>query len=193
MATQLITAPATEPVTRAELQAHLRLDTDDTSENHLLDALITAARQWAEDFQNRRYITQTYDLWLDDFPDEDYIRIPLPPLVSITSIKYYDTDDVEATFTSSYYFVDTKSEPGRVGLNYGEIWPTTTLRPINGVAVRFVAGYGEAAAVPTKVKQSIKLICGHWYENRENTSTIEIKEVPLAAHALLWQDRIVSF
>jgi len=161
-------------------------------ENDLLNALITAARQYAEDFQRRAFVTQTWELWLDKFPDEDYIKIPLPPLQSVSSVKYYDTDDTEATFSSGDYFVDIKSEPGRVALNYGETWPTTTLRPVNGVCVTFVAGYGDAATdVPQKVRNAMLLLIGHLYEHRESVIVGTMTaEVPMSVDALLWQNRI---
>lgn len=167
-------------------------DASTSVENDLLNALITTARQYAEGFQRKAFVTQTWELWLDAFPNKDYIKIPLPPLQSVTSVKYYDTSDTEATFSSGDYFVDTKSEPGRVALNYGETWPTTALRPANGVCVTFVAGYGDAASdVPKKVKQAMLLLIGHLYEHRESViiGTI-VAEVPMAVEALLWQDRM---
>ncbi len=50
-----------------------------TVEDDLLNAFITAARQYAEGFQNRAYITRTYELWLDAFPTAGYIKLPNPP------------------------------------------------------------------------------------------------------------------
>lgn len=168
-----------------------------SAEDDLLTALITVARDYCEGFQNRAYITQEWELWLDDWPHEDYIRIPLPPLQSVEAIKYYDTDDTEATWDSGDYFVDVKSEPGRVALNWSEVWPTTTLRPTNGVLVEFTAGYGDLASdVPQRVRQAMLLMIGHWYEHREAVvisegRTVSTVEVPLAAKALLWLDRVV--
>jgi uncharacterized phiE125 gp8 family phage protein len=163
-----------------------------STEDDLLNSLITAARQYVESFQNRALCTQTWELWLDAFPSKGYLQIPLPPLQSAT-IKYYDVDSVEATFGAGSYFVDIKNEPGWVVLQYGETWPSTTLRTANGVCITFVAGYGAAADVPKKVKQAMLLLIGHLYENREAVATSGAipKEVPLAVDALLWQDRVV--
>jgi len=191
MALKLITPPASEPITLAEAKPHLRVDI--TDDDTLITNLIIAARQYCEKFQNRAYITQTWELWLDVWPEKDYITIPLPPLQSVVHVKYYGTDDTEYTMDTADYFVDTKSEPGRVALAYGKSWPTTTLRPANGVAVQFTAGYGDAAsAVPETVKQAMYLLIGHWYENREATLAGTVsREVEFAVHSLLWQERIV--
>lgn len=191
MGLTLITSPTQEPLTLEETKVHLKVDEAD--DDGLIYALIEAARSYCESYQRRVYISQTWELWLDDWPDGDYIALPLPPLQSVTSVIYYDTDDTEATFSSDDYFVDTKNEPGRVHLNYGEVWPTTTLRPANGVVVRFVAGYGsEVSDVPEKAKQAMKLLIGAWYEQREaiTASGLNINVVPFAVDALLWQDRI---
>jgi len=192
LALKLKTAPAAEPVTLAEAKTHLRVDISD--DDDLITALITAAREYCENFQNRAYITQVWKLWMDDWPEEDdYIEIPLPPLQSVESVKYYDTDGNENTFSSDYYSVDTESEPGRVYLNYGETWPTDTLRPRNGIVVEFTAGYGDTADdVPQTVKQAMLLLIAHWYENREATLAGTVsREVEFAVGALLWQNRVV--
>lgn len=180
------TATGEEPVSLTEAKAHLRVDisTDDT----LIQSLIVAAREYCEGFQNRTYISTSKELWLDAFPSKDFIEIPLPPLASISSVKYYDTSNVEATMSSGDYFVDTKSEPGRVCLGYGKSWPSTTLRSYNGVCITFVAGYGAtAASTPQKVKQAMLLLIGDYYSTREagnaSKGTIE------AVERLLWLDR----
>jgi uncharacterized phiE125 gp8 family phage protein len=191
MALVLTTAPLTEPVSLDDAKLHLRvdIDTDDT----LINALIIAARQHIENVLNRSLITQTWDLWLDEFPGDDYIELPKPPLSSVSSLKYYDTSDTVATWAAANYFVDTKSEPGRLCLAYGITWPTTTLRDFNGVDITFVAGYGAATAVPKPIKQAMLLLIGHLYEHREAVTTGQITTVPMAVDALIYPYRNWSF
>lgn len=189
IALKLVTPPATEPISLAEAKAQLRVD--GSTEDTFITSLIIAAREHCEGFQKRAYITQTYDLWLDNWPRYGYITIPRPPLQSVTYVKYYGTDDTEYTFATADYFVDDKSDPGRVSLGYSKIWPTTTLRPANAVAVRFVAGYGNASSVPQKVKQAMLLLIAYWFDNREAVGSVG-KEIAFSVHALLWQDRLVS-
>lgn len=185
---KLITAPVTEPVTKTEVETQLRLAAG--SENTYLDTLIQSAREYCEMFQNRAYITQTWELTLDTWPRFPF-KLPMPQLVSVTTIKYFDTEDTETTWAASNYFVDTDSEPGRVGLGYNIVLPTTILRPTNGVKIRYVAGYGAASAVPLRTKQAILMLIGHMYENRETASPVELKEIPFAVSSLLSLDRIV--
>lgn len=194
MALKLIVPPTAEPLTQAEAKTHLRIDADIPSDdNYISTVLIPAAREYCESFQNRSYITQTWELWLDAWPNKEYIRIPRPPLQAITSVKHYGTDNAENTMATADYFVDTKSEPGRLVLAYGKSWPSTTLRPANGVCITFTAGYGDAAtAVPKKVGQAMRLLIGHWFENREAAITGAIsREIEFAVHNLLWLDRVI--
>ena len=187
MALKLITPPATEPVTLEEAKVHLKV-------NHMesdgqINDLIASSREYCEGFHNRAYITQTFDLWLDSWPDKDYIRIPRPPLQSVTYVKYYGTDNTEYIMTDTGYFVDDKNEPGRVALAYSKTWPTVTLRPVNGVVVRFVAGYGAAVNVPQKIKQAILLKIELDFDQHDPA---EADNLLKAIKRLLWQDRVVN-
>jgi len=155
-------------------------------EDTLLLGWITAARKWAEKYQNRAYITQTWELYLREFPNCDFIRMPWAPLQSIASLKYYETDETENTMSASYYHVDIKEEPGKIVLAYGQVWPTTTLRTVNGVIIQYIAGYGDAAAdVPDETKLALKMIVGHFYENREMTLPQKLATIPLGVKSLL--------
>ena len=189
MGLKLITEPAAEPVTLAEAKSHLRITAND--EDALVEVWIKAAREYCEGYQNRAYITQTWELALDSFPSERIMKIPLPPLQSVTSIKYYDPEGTETVFPTDDYEVDAYNQPGRISLGYGKSWPSTTLRPLNGVIIEFKAGYGDTAdTIPEKVKQAIKVLIGELYEHRELTDVKELKEVPFAVHALLGLERI---
>lgn len=194
MALKLITAPATEPVTSAEAKAHLRVDT--TADDTLIGTLITVARMHVENHLRRALITQTWELVLDAFPARNVIQLPMPPLASITSIKYTDEAAVEATFSSTAYAVDTDSTRGRVVLKSGESWPSVTLAATSGVRVRYVAGYGAAANVPQAIKQAILLLIGTLYENRESVLVaqgVTVMELPFGVNALLMPYRVFGW
>lgn len=162
-----------------------------SAEDSLLTGLIQAAREYTEGFQNRALVTQTWELVLDEWPAEDYIDIPLPPLQSITSIVYKDTAGTEATMSTGDYIVDVDSFVGRVALAYGKSWPSATLYPYGGIRIRFVAGYGLAVSVPQATKQALLLLIAAWYENREGISERSMQEVPFAVKALLDMNRVI--
>ena len=187
------TAPASEPVTLAEAKLHLRVDFDD--DDTLIAAQIASAREVVEAIARRALITQTWDLVLDAFPGVYYIDLPLPPLQSVTSVKYVDEDGNEHTFSSTYYIVDTYREPGRLVLASNASWPSNTLQETAGVRVRFVAGYGDDGDdVPAKFKQAILLLIGHYYEHRESVSDERsLAILPQGVRELLWMDRNYSF
>lgn len=180
MALIMITAPAVEPVSLAEAKAHLRIDIDD--EDTLIGGLITAARSHLENTARPKLamVNQTWEYIADSWPAGDTLELRPYPLVSVTSIKYTDDDGGETTYSSANYLVDTYSQPGRVRLKSASAWPGTTLRELNGLAIRFVAGYGAAgSAVPVQLRQAILLLVGHWYENREPVLTTGMMAAPL--------------
>ena len=187
-----MTGPKLEPVTLEEIKDHIRISTTvSATEDTLLLSFIEVARGYCEKYQGRAYLDQTWDLVFDDWPNGNIIDIPLPPLQTVSYVYYYGTGGTANTMTASTYIVDSNSEPGRVSLGYGEVWPSETLRPINGVKVRFICGEGSvASAVSSGVKEAIKLIVGDLYEHREDTDIKALLEVPYGVKALLNFERI---
>jgi uncharacterized phiE125 gp8 family phage protein len=153
------TAPAEEPVTVAEVKTQARIS--GSASDTELAAMIKAARQYAEAELGRWIITQTIDAYFDSFPE----YFLLPPLQSVTSITYVDSNGDTQTLDSSLYRVDSKSIPARISVASGVSWPSTD-DVTNAVTVRFVAGYGSASAVPECIKQWIKIRVDHYYDNR---------------------------
>lgn len=158
------TEPATEPVGLAEAKLHLREDQD--AEDAAITRLITVARMACEDRLQRTLINTAWEWTLDAFGDLG--AVPMPPLVSITSIRYFDDAGALQSMDSSAYRVDAAGEPGRVEpVNQ---WPTAQAR-LNAVTVAYQAGYGTYAAdVPAPIRQWILLAIGDMYANRSRSS-----------------------
>lgn len=188
MALKLVTAPATDPVTLEQAKAHLRVDF--TDDDLLIEALIDAATQYCDGpkgFLGRALVSQTWDLYLDEFPcrhGESFFRhgrihrghhsrieIPLPPLIDIGGVFYLDGSGDEQEVDQSSYTVDPYDEPAKVVPNNGA-WPIAACMP-NAVRVRFTAGYVDATnspaidAVPGPIKAAILMHIGDLYANRE--------------------------
>lgn len=164
-----VSGPAVEAVSATDVKKHLRVE--HTDEDTHISSLSQAAREHFEEQYNRTLVHTTWDYVMDAFPvDREPIELPRPPLVSVTSVKYTTTTSTTAqTVAATSYIVDAKSEPGRIGLKSGATWPTDLLRDINGVEVRYVAGFASTATagVPQAAKHYIRLLTGHWYVNRE--------------------------
>lgn len=167
---RLITGPTVEPVTTADVKLNARVA--HTKEDTIIAQWIKAGRIAAEQFQKKSYLTQTWKALFDCWP-KDGVELPMSPLQSVTSIKYYDIDNTEYTFDSANYFVDTISEVGRIALNDSADWPSVSLRSINSVVIEYVTGYGATAdTVPENVKNAIYIYCTYMYENREGEMPI---------------------
>ena len=175
----LVTAPAIEPITVAEVKNALRID--HTDDDTLIGFLITAARTSAEAYTRRAFITQTWKMFMDNFAGftngytywqginnlpisaitiSNSIEIPLPVLQSITHLKTYDDDDTATTFSSSNYYVAIYTgdfgQPGSITLRESNTWPTFS-RVKDGIEIQFVTGYGtDATDVPQQIRMSIQ-------------------------------------
>jgi uncharacterized phiE125 gp8 family phage protein len=162
--------------------------TDDT----YITSLIIVAREQAEAMTRRALITQAWYLYLDQWPKEPFIKIPLPPLQSITGITYTDVDGNESTFTD--YTADIVREPGRAVLKYGCSWPSVKLNPVNPICVEFICGYGAtSASVPESIRAAMMLMIGDRYEQREETVVgVPVSKIP-AVDNLLATYRVLGF
>lgn len=147
------------------------MPTTNTTADPLLTRWARSAREMCEEVLRRPLITQTWKLTLDQFPGwADAISIPLPPLQSITTIKYYDTAGVLQTMDAADYIVDAQSEPARVTPTIDDSWPQTQER-VGAVEIVFVAGYGAASDVPRRFKEWMLMQVGAMHENRAKEMT----------------------
>lgn len=92
--------PPAEIITLSEAKQFLRVEhvTDDS----LIEAAITAVRQFAEDYTGRSLATQEWELvYLDYLPAR--IWLPMPPAQSITSLVTEDNDGQATTISATQY------------------------------------------------------------------------------------------
>lgn len=171
------TAPAVEPLSVEEVKTYLKIDGSATSEDDYLDALIKAARAAVEKYTGRALITQTWYGYPEEFPlsDEQPLELPCPPLVSITSIIYYDYNDVATTLPAIQYYTDTATmSRGRIFIKDAYSWPTDTLRRSMPIIVEFICGYGASSSyIPSGIVTALYQLIAYWYENRgDQTPTV---------------------
>ena len=130
----LIHPPQAEPLTLAEVKAHLRLDSGE--EDLLLAALIRTAREHLERTTGLCLLSQTWRLYLDRWPQTGVILLGKTPVQTIETILVFDG----AARPARLWLRDPPS-PGRV---------------MNGIEIDFIAGYGEAGTdMPDTLKRAM--------------------------------------
>jgi len=147
--------------------------TTNTTADPEITRWLSSCRLRAERVSRRALITQVWNLVLDVFPSCGYIHLPKPPLISVGSITYLDTDGASQTFAASKYVVEIPAGPfaqhGKISLAYNEAWPSL-YGQANDVTVQFTAGYGAAGDVPAMLKDGILLDIATRSSMRENLS-----------------------
>jgi uncharacterized phiE125 gp8 family phage protein len=124
-------------------------------------SMIKEATRWAENLIHFRICSQVWNYYLDKF--QSTIYMPYPPISSITHIKYYDSNNVQQTFTD--YSLDGISKPGRLTATS---WPSTYDK-FNAVEIRFVCGFDSEDEIPDDIKTAIYLRVADLYEIRQNS------------------------
>ena len=198
----LIDGPSEEPVTRGEAKSHLGVE--HSNDDSMIDSLIEAARQACEVETGRQFCLARWEMRLDAFPTSgtQRITVPRPPLWTVESIQYINSDGNLTTFGPTEYLVDKNSEPGRIKAAFDKSWPEAR-DEMGAVRVTFLAGYAPyevgsptdyAHNVPKAIKQAILLTVGDLYMNRENVNIGNIvSDIPGTAKMLLLHHRVVDF
>lgn len=153
MTTRRTTAPLGLAVSLAEAKETLRIESADTSLDVTITLSIKAITLEAEHYLNRSLVSQGFRQTLDAFPSA--IQLEYPPILSVTSVKYRDSDDVEQTLDPADYLLDSVSEPSYLVPASGTAWPSTYAR-VNAVMVDYTSGYGiDSTTVPENIKNYI--------------------------------------
>lgn len=175
----VVTPPATEPVTLEEAKQWARID--DTTDDALIAALVTTAKQAVELYLKRALITQTIKLsvdlesgrtpWVSGYfempvsaffdPLPRQIELARPPIQSISSVVTYSTANTSSTYSPAKY---TRID-SRLVLNDTAEWPSD-LRGVGTCEITYVAGYGDASAVPQPIRTAILMTAAALYDSR---------------------------
>lgn len=193
---RVVNQPYEEPLELEAVKAHLRVDFSD--EDAMIQGYITAARELAETECGRAFVTQDWELGLDDFPYGDRFRLPGGQLQEVLSFVYTDSELQDHTMTAGTdYVLNQYAEPAEVVLPFSGMWPAAVLNTASAVRIQFRLGYETAADVPTQATQAMLMLIGDWYVNREDvvigrTSTVAAK-LPNGVDRLLTNLRLRNY
>lgn len=217
----LVEGPEEEPISVADLKGHLRLTSGFTPDDEYLTLMIATARRECEATMRRAFIQQTWRLSLKNWPGRDYgnlssqpdlqqqwdhIKLPFPPLQSVTGVVYTDTQGTQFTMPqgavigtattgnaalSGAYNVFLDFEPGRIYLPFAQIWPTNILLPGAPIQITYVVGYEDAPTFldsfegASAVCHAMKMMAGFWYENRIPPSEMRKSSISAALNFIV--------
>jgi len=181
--------PADPPVSVAECKSHLRVShsDDDTIIGIYLNAAVARLDGYSG-ILGRCMVTQSWRQDFECWPDLSVIRLPFADVSAVTSLKYFDADNVEQTVSAGLYALAEDELGGLLWLKKDFTAPTHNDDRPDPIQVTFVAGYGAAAAVPAALKAAILLMVGDFYENREDTVIgvgVDVRPLPRGVDALI--------
>lgn len=202
--------PADEPVTLADAIEQVReFSSIPNSAKDQLNRLITAAREWVEDYTGRALYDQTWRLtvgnagltgnglsyyrpgyycgaydWYNRFNE---IRLRRSPALSVGSFVSVDDAGAETTIESDTYELREASGrwPRLVGLN-GTTWCDGTYRVTFRAGFTDTAGSPEAGLIPACFKQAILLHVEAHYDR----DPVMMQKLLDAAKNLLRHERV---
>ncbi len=161
MTIALITPPASEPLSIAEMKTHLRIDHD--HEDDLLLELLRAARQYTEFASGQKLLTQLWRQYVSGISQDRCVTLKVAPVQSISAVIAYDAEGEPSPLSLDEFDLVRGTEPVQLrfsdGVNMG--------RAANGLEIDIIAGLTDLAVeVPDTLKHAIRLLVAHWYEFR---------------------------
>lgn len=172
----LISQAAGPAVAVADVRAQLAVADDS------LDALITPAIAAATDQFQRdtgvQLLEAEYRLDLDGWPEDDLVRIPRPPLVTVDEVTYIDSDGVEQTLIADTDFYLDSSGLFAI-LEPVTSWPSVKSRR-NAISVTFTCGYlSGAGTLPDSISRALIEFAAHFIINRGGYGDARLLPVPM--------------
>ncbi len=183
-------APTEESVALNDVLEWCRVDQNSPDES-LISALITAAVEQCENYTNRVFVERTF---LGEFDATQVTKCELypfaelrrAPLVSVATVTLEEDGSPVAVSGVEIKFSHT----------YARLLFTEALNIADEVAyplkVTFNAGYGLAVDVPQDIKTAIKQTVLFWYENRGDVAPDSKQRLPGVTTMILHKYRIVN-
>ena len=183
----LLTAPSVEPVSLDEAKAYLRVEHSDDDE--VIAALVAGSRIHVEAQTRRALITQSWRLSADAWPPDGRMPVRPGPLQALGAVRVYDFDNVAQDVDTQAFVLDRAGS----ALGFAPWAVPAPGRLIAGIALDVTVGYGDAATdVPEALRQAIRLLVAHWYENRGLAAVGTVTVLPATVAALLAPYRMLS-
>jgi len=146
----------------ADAKVHLNITADDTSEDDAIEAARDDAISWAEGYSGRSLQERQFLWTVDRF--SSVIPLPLGPVSTADSVKYYDSDGVDTTVDAADYVLSSE----RIVTATDSTWPSDVSDRPGGVRITFTAGYATAGDIPFFLLAAVKLALTAMFDDRSN-------------------------
>jgi uncharacterized phiE125 gp8 family phage protein len=186
----LLSPPLVEPISLAEAKAYLRVEHN--ADDDVIAALITGARVHVEAQTRRALITQSWRLVRDAWPEDGRIAVTPAPLRELVAARVYKLDGSTQAIDVQAFVANKASAPAMLGFTLGAL--PAPGRHFGGIELEVEVGYGDAASdVPEALRQAIRVLVAHWYENRGLLGEADATGIlPQSAAALLAPYRVLA-
>jgi uncharacterized phiE125 gp8 family phage protein len=156
----------------------------------VIAALIAGARVHVEAQTRRALITQSWRLIRDGWPSDGRIKALPAPLRALSAARVYRLDGSTQSIDLAAFVVDTAG--AELSFTPGAL--PAPERIAAGIELDVSTGYGDASDdVPQALRQAIRLLVAHWYENRGLIAVgANIAVLPETAAALIAPYRMLS-
>lgn len=162
----IVTTPPTEhPLSVADAKLQLRIDPEDTDQDAHIGKLCASAHRKIEHELGYPILQQTRQTHLFGFPVGP-IWLGGGAGLEVTALRHFDATGTLQTVASTDYVVDAISRPATVAPAPTKTWPSAQRRA-GAVQIDWTAGWANPAAVPEDLLHAMKLLVGHWDQNRE--------------------------
>lgn len=174
MPLHIVTGPQSQPLDLCDLKKHLKLVVSDcasyTAEDGVLSMMIDAVSGSFQTKRKTQLIEADYRWDFKKFSRK--LELPRPPLISVVSVVYVDSNGDDQTISAANYEVQAKRTPGYVRFYPEYEFPDDVATDVEyPVKVTYKAGYGQTAAdVPAGIKLYLMNVIGTYYMQRESTA-----------------------
>ena len=185
MSSLLLAGPAAEPVTLAEAKHFIRVEHED--DDDVITALIAGARIHVEAATRRALMTQSWRVIRDCWPESGRLALLPVPLVSVDAARIRKQDGSAQPIDVATLTIDKAAAPATLAF----MAPPAPERAAGGIEIDITCGYGDAGDVPEPLRQAIRMLVAHWYENRGLVSG-EVAMLPASVAALIAPYRVLG-
>jgi len=187
------------PVTLEELKGHVNAK-DFSDDDAQLEIFLDAAIDFVAE---RTSLTLRRSSWRVDRCDwwSGCLTVLLTPVRDV-EITYLDENGAPQTVDENLYrWVRTDQGNAEICFLDGFTSPAVKVDTFNAVQIAIEAGFDQnpnqtgagddpELLFPARARQVILMLAASWYRNRESVSADDLKTVPLAADAMIWQLRV---